>query len=175
MPAVAVGTHVNKPNNTQRQERQGPMRLNLTTKLQCPADFGVPRVLAMNRHHSQFPARAIPTANPKISNAIAPSSNRHAPGRCICPSKRRAPNANAKKEKQADTAFVYRISAVPLTNPNRALRDVGCSSIYQQSIKEKWPSRQHQPVVNPAHTRGLRRIRFLQGVPILERGQEVTQ
>ena len=97
IPADAVGTHINKPNNTQRQERQGRMRLHLTPKRQCPADFGVPRVLAINRHHSQFPARAIPTANPNINNAIAPSSTRPAPGRCIRPANSRAPYPNVKK------------------------------------------------------------------------------
>jgi len=76
---------------------------------------------------------------------------------------------------QTDTTFVYLISAASVTNPNRALRGAGASSTHRESIKESDPSWKNQHVVNPAHTRELRRIRFPQRLRMMKRGQEVTQ
>ena len=76
---------------------------------------------------------------------------------------------------RVDTAFACLMSAVLVTNPNRALRGAGASSTHRESIKESVPSWKNQHVVNSAHTRGLRRMRFPQRLRIMERGQEVTQ
>jgi hypothetical protein len=60
---------------------------------------------------------------------------------------------------QTDTTFVYLISAVLVTNPNRVPSGAGSSSIHQQSIKDNYPLCQEKHIANPAHTPGLRRIR----------------